>query len=832
LNGFSSPRPAAAKLISNATAANVILESKKRVPEITRAFLLYRLVQLVTLPFILIYFSARLLLGRGYRSKFTERLGWLPKTFTRTKPGCIWLHAVSVGEVASAIPLIRQLRAAQPEVPFYLSTGTVAGRKAALRQASALVDGIFYAPIDYVSCVRRVLRAIRPALVIVLETEIWPNLYREVHCSGIRLAIVNGRISNRTWPQYQAWRWFFAPVLQYADVVLVQTATDFERYLQLSVPPQRLSIAGNLKYDAVHPPASDGANLLGSFCAEQIWIAASTVGLHERGSAARHYTDEEDIVLRVFADLAKEFPHLLLILAPRQPNRFKDVARKLEASGFPWLRRSQIDETPNLSLPGILLLDTIGELAGLYSLADAVFVGGSLAPRGGHNIIEPAAAAAPVVVGPHMHNFETITRDFVERQAIVQIRDEKDLLPVTRDLLKSPRRASDLGKRALQFVRSQQGVSPGIAAILWPLYQSASPKPPRGALAHAVLVPLALLWKLGGVIKRSQSERSAASLIPLPVPVVSVGGITIGGSGKTPFTNYLTGRLRAAGYFPAILTRGYRRRFPAENLIFPPGASASPALTGDEAQIFLRAAIAPIGIGAKRYETAQILLRQFPETNVLLLDDGFQHARLDRDLDIVLIDGLDPFGQEELVPLGHLREPLWALRRADVFVITRAENSLRFDAIKERLRQLNPLAPAFRTRLLPAGWRDYTTGSPIPDLKHQRVAAFCGLGNPPNFWNTLESLGLEVVFRWTFDDHHAYKPQELHRLAHQARMRGAEILVTTEKDRINCPNHLEDALAPVKLAWLEITLELENEAGFFEVLERVLRQRRPARFMR
>jgi tetraacyldisaccharide 4'-kinase len=541
---------------------------------------------------------------------------------------------------------------------------------------------------------------------------------------------------------------------------------------------------------------------------------------------------------------------LLLVLAPRQPNRFKDVARKLEASGFPWMRRSQINEMrrseihetrrgeiesntpPHLSLPGILLLDTIGELAGLYAAADAVFVGGSLAPRGGHNIIEPAAVSAPVVVGPHMHNFETITRDFVERQAIIQIRDEKELLPVTRDLLKNPRRASDLGKRAFQFVRSQQGISPGIAAILWPLYQSAYPKPPRGTLTSAVLFPLALLWKLGGMIKRNQSERSAASLIPLPVPVVSVGGITVGGSGKTPFTNYLAGRLRAEGYFPAILTRGYRRRFPAENLILPPGASVSPALTGDEAQIFLRARIAPVGIGAKRYETARILLRQFPETNVLLLDDGFQHARLDRDFDIVLIDGLDPFGQEELVPLGHLREPLWALRRADVFVITRAENGLRLDAIKERLHELNPLAPAFRTRLLPAGWRDYTTGEPVPDLKQRRVAAFCGLGNPQNFWNTLETLGLEIAFRWTFDDHHAYKPQELHRLAHQARMSGAEILVTTEKDRINCPNNLEGALAPLTLAWLEITLELEDETGFFAVLEQVLHRRRPAKLTR
>jgi len=824
------PLPAACKPRAAAKTkipANVILGSKKRVLEITRALLLYRLIQLVTFPFIVVYLVLRLLTERGYRAHFAERCGILPGSFNRTKPGCIWLHAVSVGEVASAIPLIRQLRTEQPRIPFYLSTSTVAGRKAAVRQAGTLVDGIFYVPFDYISCVRRTLRVIRPALAIVLETEIWPNLYNEIRRSGARLAIVNGRISNRTWPQYQAWHWFFAHVLQLADVVLVQSATDFERYSLLGVLAQRLAIAGNLKYDAASLPVK---GKLPAFGAEQIWIAASTVGQHERGSSARHYADEEDIVLAAFRQLAAEFPRILLILAPRQPGRFAEVARKLENSGLHWLRRTALkdDAAPGLQLPGVLLLDTIGELAGLYGHADTVFVGGSLAPRGGHNIIEPAAAGVPILVGPHMQNFETIARDFLERQAIVQIQSEKELLPVTRDLLKNPRRAADLGKRALQFVRSQQGISRSIAERLWPLYHSASLKPVRGLLGSVLLGSLALLWKVGGVVKRSESQRYAASLLPLPVPVVSIGGITVGGSGKTPFANHLAERLRLRGYSPAILTRGYRRIFPAENLILAPGAKVSPVLTGDEAQIFLRTGAAPIGIGADRYETAQILLRQFPATDVFLLDDGFQHARIVRDFDVVIIDGLDPFGQEKLVPLGRLREPLTALRRADAFVVTRAENDLRFAAIRGRLRELNPAAPVFRTRLLARCWRDYASGNHIPNLEGQRVAAFCGLGNPRNFWDTLESLGLNVVFNWAFDDHHAYKPNELSCLAQQARLLGAQMLVTTEKDRINCPNNLEGAIAPLKLAWLEIELELEDEPAFFEVLERVLRKRRPA----
>jgi tetraacyldisaccharide 4'-kinase len=808
---------------SNNAVINAILRNKKRVLRITRALLLYRLVQYVSFPLIFCYFVGRFLFRPSYRAHFRERLGYLPQSFSRTKPGAIWLHAVSLGEVSSALPLISRLRAQQPGVPFYLSTSTIAGRKAAERQAAPLVDGIFYAPIDFASIVRRVLRTLRPALVIVLETEIWPNLYSEIARCGVRLAIVNGRISNRTWPQYHSFRWFFAPILKLPDCVIVQSPTDCDRYSQLDVPAQRLSILGNLKYEAVVAPTP---GVLPTFGAEQIWIAASTVGPNERGSITRHHIDEDNIVIDTFKKLAVDFPKLLMILAPRQPARFPEVARKLAASGIPFLRRTELKEKSTLALPGILLLDSIGELAGLYALANVVFVGGSLAPRGGHNIIEPGAAGVPVVVGPHMHNFEVITRDFLEHQALLQIRSEKELLPAIRDLLTNPRRAADLGKRAQQFVRSQQGVSQLISERLWPLYHTACWRPPRSLLSRAALSPFALLWKWGGNFKRSGSERRAAGLMPLPAPVVSVGGITVGGSGKTPFTNYLAALLKNHHRSPAILTRGYGRRFPAESIVLPPGAKVSPLMTGDEAQIFLRAGVAPLGIGAKRYETGQILMRQFPATDVLLLDDGFQHARLDRDFDIVVIDGLDPFGQDALVPLGRLREPLESLKRAGAFVITRAENDFRFDFIQKRLRDYNPTAPAFRTRLISRLWRDYRTGESLADLPGKKVGAFCGLGNPDNFWATLESVGLDVVFRWSFDDHHAYKPTELYSVAQQALENGAELLVTTEKDRINCPNHLESALAPLNLYWLEIEFELENEAMFLELVERKLSARK------
>jgi tetraacyldisaccharide 4'-kinase len=374
-------------------------------------------------------------------------------------------------------------------------------------------------------------------------------------------------------------------------------------------------------------------------------------------------------------------------------------------------------------------------------------------------------------------------------------------------------------------VESRQGVSNRLAKELVPLSQTAYLKTPRSLLSRAALKIFTFIWCEGGAILHRRSKHQAGSQSPLPVPVVSIGGITVGGSGKTPFTNYLAECLSARGHRPAILTRGYRRRSPARNLIFAPGTKVPVALTGDEPQIFLRSGTAPIGIGANRYQTAKILLSYFPSTTVLLLDDGFQHTRLKRDLDIVLIDGLDPFGQGNVVPIGRLREPLSALNRASVFVITRAEGDLRYESICRKLAEYNPNAPVFRTRLVSRHWRYYRTRSCTTILPFRRVAAFCGLGNPENFWRTLKSLGLEVVFRWAFPDHHVYQPLELQRIAHQARASGAEILVTTEKDRINCPIHLEKAIAPFDLAWLQIELQLENESVFFSLLEQALGRR-------
>lgn len=789
---------------------------------LTRTLLLYRVAQYLSFPFIVLYFAIRLARNREYRAHFSERLGFLPQSLQRTETGAIWLHAVSVGEVTSAVPLLRAIRDQVPNAPLYLSTSTVAGRKAALRQVEQFVDGIFYAPLDFTGYVRRTVHTLKPSLVIVLETEIWPNLFTTVKAYGAVLLLVNARISDVTWKHYYHGKTFFQPIVRLPDLVFAQSEADRDRYLKLGASAEILAAAGNLKYDAATP--IPGVIALPTWGAHSILIAASTVGPNERGSLEKHSVDEDDLVIDAFRTLGAEFPRLLLILAPRQPARFEVVARKLEHAAVAFVRRTELQENPGqgLQLPGIVLLDTIGELSQLYPLADVVFVGGSLAPRGGHNILEPAAAGRAIVVGPHMQNFAEIAKDFASARAFVQIQTPHDLVSSVRELLHDPERAEALGSRAQTLWRSKQGVATRIAAHVRSLYFPWAAERVVSAPHRFALSALAFLWARGGAAKRARGEAIAQSRTGLSIPVVSIGGITIGGSGKTPFCDYLAAEFRAHGYSPAILTRGYRRRSPARTIVLGPGTVVSPALTGDEAQIFLRSGKAVVGIGSDRFRSAEAVLKFDPSTDLFLLDDGFQHAKMPRNFDVVLIDALDPFGGHAVVPRGRLREPLRELQRANAFVITRAESSAGFQAIRERLQRHNPRAPVFAAQLYPLAWRTISSGEEIAVTPGRHVAAFCGLGNPQNFWNTLRALELKVAFRWAFGDHHQYKPTEIQRLAHQARSQGIDLLVTTEKDFINLPGNIGGMLQGVEIAWLRIQLALTDPDAFFSYFNSTL----------
>jgi tetraacyldisaccharide 4'-kinase len=297
----------------------------------------------------------------------------------------------------------------------------------------------------------------------------------------------------------------------------------------------------------------------------------------------------------------------------------------------------------------------------------------------------------------------------------------------------------------------------------------------------------------------------------------------MGGTGKTPFVLRLAEILRDRGRRPGILTRGYGRGSVERMLLLRPGAAVSAQHSGDEPQIFVRSGLAPVGIGADRFQTGSGLIRQFG-VDLLLLDDGFQNVRLARTVDIVLIDSLDPFGGGSLFPAGWLREPVEGLARADIVAITRSAFSDLPTAIEREVRRWNEKAPIFRASLQPRAWVQNRTGREfaIADRPFDRAGAFCGLGNPQSFLRTLDGLGLAPVDWVEFDDHHRYRPSELARIAGQAKHRGATALVTTEKDAVNLCHDPDELVAPLELYWLKVTMAIECEDELIRLLQRVI----------
>jgi 3-deoxy-D-manno-octulosonic-acid transferase len=776
-------------------------------------FFLYQLVQIVVSPVLALYLLYRGLRDPRYFPHLPERFGFLPRTVPSTGGGGIWLHAVSVGEVLSSAGLIRRLRARRPHVSIYVSTTTLAGRATATERLRGLADAVFYAPLDYRSMVRRVLRRLRPAALVVLETEIWPNLYREARRAGAALLVVNGRISDRALPRYEKWRWFFRHVLALPATILAQSERDRERYIAAGAPAGSVAVAGNLKYgfEPAAAVAPEIAAFLDALWPEAVWIAASTMPPAEAGDP-----DEDDVVIGAFQELAAKHSRLLLILAPRRPDRFETAAEKLGRAGVRFVRRSRLGEGgAKLVLPGVLLLDTIGELAALFPYATAVFMGGTLARRGGHNILEPAYFGKPVALGPHMENFAAIGAEFTAAGAVVPVEESGGLAAAIHDLLQDRQRATEIGERARALARAKKG---GVDQMVQAVLREAAlaiPDPRRTLPARLVLTPLSWIWS---ALHRASLSRGFRRSRALSTRVVSVGGLSMGGVGKSPMVAHLAARFLERGVAPAILTRGYRRESRQEIVVVPRNGSASVAVTGDEAQIFVRQGVAHAGIGADRFAAGRRLEREC-RPDVFLLDDGFQHVRLERSHDIVLLDALDPLAGG-MFPLGRRREPLEGLARATAVVITRTDPGQDVAGIEALVRRYNPRAPIFRSRLIPREWVDLETGAPAEAnlAGATRVAAFCGLGAPHSFWRTLRELGFELAYSRAFPDHHRYRPFELRRIARRASEAGAEAIVTTEKDTINLGEGAAALFKPLRLYWLRVAVEIDDEEGLLETL--------------
>lgn len=717
--------------------AAAILESTTNSLRVKFTYLLIRLATAAALPLLLLYAAWRCARRPAYFNGMRERLGWLPANISSTRPGGIWLHAVSVGEVASVVPLLASLRAALPDTPLFVSTGTLTGRALAETRLRGLCDGVFFAPVDYAFAVRRVLRRLSPALIVNLETEIWPNWIREAKRGGAKWAQVNARISDRAWPSYKQWRWVFASVLPQIDYLAAQSEGDARRFRELGCA-REIALVGNLKFD-FEPvrggAAKDVAVWLAAQEAKPLWVAASTTSVNG--------VDEDDAVIEAFVALGGR---VRLLIAPRKPERFEAVAAKLRARGIAFAQRTRLGEC---EAADVLLLDSIGELAGLFALADVVFVGGSFNATEGHNILEPASFGKPILTGPRMGNFAEIQRRFAG--IVTEVGGPGELAEAVAGLIANDEGA---GRRGGELAQSMRGVAARLTPALVQLYGEGVPK---GLLPlSSLLQPFSTPWIW-------MSQRSIASR-RLPVPVVSVGNLSMGGTGKTPLVLALAREYAAAGKRVGILTRGYGRSSSRDVLVGPGERAPERGDTGDEAQLFVREMRYAVGVGGDRYRVGRQLIERYP-VDVLLLDDGFQHRRLARDFDLVCVDALRPFPGWSVPPAGWLREPLGALRRADAFAITRGRQGVVYRGLA---RILGKPAHLISTRERLDG---------LPEAG--RRLAFCGLGNPASFRQSLDAMGLREVELVEFGDHHEYSAGEIGAL--RAR---AEVLITTAKDAV------------------------------------------------
>jgi len=412
-----------------------------------------------------------------YFSNLTERLGFSFPTLDKLPPdraGAIWIHAVSVGEVLSGVTLARQLKVAYPDRSLIVSTTTITGQAVA-RERLSFADAIVYFPLDWSFCVRRAFEAIRPSLVLVLETEIWPNFLREAGRCKVPIVFVSGRISDRSFARYQkffgAFGFLLRPLLKdalsHGSAFLMQSEKDAERIRALGAPTGRVAVSGNLKYDSELPSPTPLAN----------WLEAE---VHRSGRspvivAGSVVATEEPLALIAFGTLEGEYRDALLVLAPRKPEQFSAAAEYIEESHRKFIRRSQLPipspaqaavganaDPGHVGIPSdvtVFLLDSIGELASLYRLADGAFVGGSLVPSGGHNILEPAAFGKVPIFGPSMENFAEIASRFVSAGAAIQVESPEDVGVAWIELFRNPQRMKEMSEKARHLVESSRGAT-------------------------------------------------------------------------------------------------------------------------------------------------------------------------------------------------------------------------------------------------------------------------------------------------------------------------------------------------------------------------------------
>jgi 3-deoxy-D-manno-octulosonic-acid transferase len=416
-------------------------------------YVLYDLLLCLSAVVLVPYYILRGMRYGKTRRGIRERLGLFKSDQLKmlVSRRVIWIHAVSVGETRAAIPLVKSLRKKYPDVALVLSNVTETGR--AIAKDISEIDLCIFAPFDLSWSVRRAIGQLQPSLVLIVETELWPNFLKQLHQRHIPVLLVNGRFSDRSFPRYLMARRIFRPLLRMVTAFCMQSDQDARRARRIGAPPGRVHVTGNLKFDITAKVPDDAERrrlraVLNLPADVPVWVAGST------------HAGEEEIVARICRELAVADVPQLLILVPRHPERARSVGEMLASQGLSWVLRSEIDRRHEPLRNGeVLLVDSIGEMLDFYAVANLVFVGGSLVPVGGHNILEASLLSKPVLFGPHMHNFKEISALVLAAGGGCQVADEAELKLQIRQLLRDPVRCREMGNNGHTLLAGHAGAT-------------------------------------------------------------------------------------------------------------------------------------------------------------------------------------------------------------------------------------------------------------------------------------------------------------------------------------------------------------------------------------
>lgn len=833
-------------------------------------YIIYNLIAIVALIiFVLPYYTYRLLTEKGFKRRFRQSFGrvYEDEIAKVAQKDCIWIHGASVGEIVATSPLVKQIQKEMPGKPVLVSAFTVGGYNMA-KQIIPEADAIIYFPLDLPFVAESMVKRIHPGIFMPVETELWPNFLRAIRERHIPVMMVNGRISEKSVKSYRYLYGIWEDMLNTVSRFCMQSSIDADYIAHLGADKDKIFVTGNTKFDQTYaevtPQDLEKYRLeLGLGDSYPVIVAGST------------HPTEEDALMKAFKNVRAKYPDARLIIAPRKTTRADEIAKIASGYGYETGYRSKLMEVTGQRHPyPVLLIDTIGELGRIYAVGDVVYVGGSLSKHGGHNVLEPAAHAKPILVGPNMQNFKDSYALLSKVGACKMVNNVNELTAEMLSIIGDDEKRAKMGAASLQVIKENRGADVrsikylkelleltavpakeylsypvntrnltdegggrlrhGDAIIQYVFQMAHGPETPFfGWVLLAFLRVLSYLYEFGVRCKLAIYQSGLQKQRKLPCCVISIGNITVGGTGKTPTAQKMAAMIKQMGYRVVILNRGYRSHWDKDIGVVSDGEKIYMTAyeAGDEAYLMAKTLPGiPVIIGKNRAVTGKYAVEKM-HAEVIIMDDGYQHWQLERDLDIVLVDTLNMFGNGCVLPRGTLREPLENLDRGDVFLLTKTDQSsiLSRQQLRKTIGKYNAKAPIVESVHHPKNFveiADWYKGivqncKDLDELKGKNVMVFSAIGNPSSFEQTLSSIGLNILEAVRYPDHHDYGMLEMQYINELASREQAVAMVTTAKDAVKIPT--EFIYSDRKIPLYILNMEIQVTSGMDKLEECVMK---------